>query len=173
MQVAKGVVFQEPNGPYNDSQFDLSSICTSAKHLFGLPGFLSKRDAWAGSFDELLLDTPRPIEDMPMHLPDAPKPKVPFGPGGPSPPISSSFDQPPPRQLLDDDSGAAIADKNLPRHCSTNGECAAPGGATQKQRNTIHQFAAAFGREPPAGMDTLSYHQAAEWLHQAFVDVAK
>eukprot|EP01052_Picozoa_sp_SAG31_P041257 SAG31_NODE_6206_length_2122_cov_1.416708_1_plen_106_part_10 len=98
MQVAKGTVFQDPKGPYNDSQFDLSSICTSAKHLFGLPGFLSKRDAWAGSFDELLLDTPRSIEDMPMHLPDAPKPKVPFAP---SPPISSSFDKPPPRQLLD------------------------------------------------------------------------
>ena len=171
MQVAKGTVFQDPKGPYNDSQFDLSSICTSAKHLFGLPGFLSKRDAWAGSFDELLLDTPRSIEDTPMHLPAAPKPKVPFAP---SPPISSSLDnQPPPRQLLDDGYEAATADENLPRHCSTNGDCAAPGEATQKQRNTIHQFAAAFGRELPAGMDGLSYHQAAEWLHQTFVDVAK
>ena len=171
MQVAKGTVFQDPTGPYNDSQFDLSSICTSAKHLFGLPGSLSKRDAWAGSFDELLLDTPRSSEDMPLHLPAAPKPKVPFAP---SPPISSSLDKkPPPRQLLDDGYEAATADENLPRHCSTNGDCAAPGQATHKQRNTIHQFAAAFGRELPAGMDGISYHQAAEWLHQTFVDVAK
>ncbi len=68
--VAKGTVFQEPRGPTNTSQFDLSSISSTVKTLFSLPDFLTKRDAWAGSFEELLLDTPR--DDTPLHLPLAP-----------------------------------------------------------------------------------------------------
>ena len=40
------------------------------KTLFSLPNFLTKRDAWAGSFEELLLDEPR--DDTPLHLPLAP-----------------------------------------------------------------------------------------------------
>jgi hypothetical protein len=68
--VAKGAVFQEPTGPTNTSQFDLSSIAATAKTLFKLPDFLTKRDAWAGSFEELLLDQPR--DDTPLHLPLAP-----------------------------------------------------------------------------------------------------
>ena len=42
------------------------------QNLFNLTTFLTKRDAWAGSFDELLLDTPR--MDTPYHLPEAPAP---------------------------------------------------------------------------------------------------
>ena len=43
----------------------------TTKNLFGIPGFLTHRDAWAGSFHELLtLDTPR--TDAPMHLPEPP-----------------------------------------------------------------------------------------------------
>ena len=33
--IPKGSVFQEPKGPYNTSQFELSSICSTAKTLFG------------------------------------------------------------------------------------------------------------------------------------------
>ena len=40
-------------------QWDHTSMLATAKTLFGLPGFLTKRDAWAGSFEELLLDSPR------------------------------------------------------------------------------------------------------------------
>ena len=77
--VAKGSVFQEPKkGPTENSQFDLSSISATVKNLFNLTSFLTKRDAWAGSFDELLMDEPR--TDCPMHLPDAPKPASPWGP---------------------------------------------------------------------------------------------
>ena len=47
--IPAGTVFQEPKGPYNDSQFDLTSLCSTAKHLFGVPGFLTMRDAWAGA----------------------------------------------------------------------------------------------------------------------------
>ena len=47
----------------------------TTKNLFGIPGFLTHRDAWAGSFHELLtLDTPR--TDAPMHLPEPPAPHV-------------------------------------------------------------------------------------------------
>jgi hypothetical protein len=40
--VPAGTVFQEPRGPYADSQFDLSSMAATIKHLFGVPGFLTQ-----------------------------------------------------------------------------------------------------------------------------------
>jgi len=75
--IAKGGVIQAPKGPRKSSQFELSSICSTAKMLFNLSSFLTQRDAWAGSFEELLLDEVRPDADCPMHLPDAPKPWTP------------------------------------------------------------------------------------------------
>lgn len=75
--IAKGEVIQTPSGPTPTSQFELSSICSTAKTLFNLSSFLTKRDAWAGSFESLLLDSPRPDSDCPMHLPDAPAPWAP------------------------------------------------------------------------------------------------
>lgn len=39
--------------------------------MFNLPSFLTKRDAWAATFDDLFLTTPR--TDCPETLPDAPK----------------------------------------------------------------------------------------------------
>ena len=75
--IAKGKVIQTPSGPTPTSQFELSSICSTAKTLFNLSSFLTKRDSWAGSFESLLLDTPRPDSDCPMHLPDAPPPWTP------------------------------------------------------------------------------------------------
>jgi len=82
---------QEPTGPTKTSQFEHSSISATITNLFNLsrdkdwalgpvPGFLTQRDAWAGSFHELLsLDEPR--TDCPMHLPTPPVPATPF-PGG-------------------------------------------------------------------------------------------
>ena len=75
--VARGSVFQEPRGPTNTSQFELTSVPATVKTLFNLTSFLTKRDAWAGSFEELLLDAPR--GDAPMHLPDAPPAAAPRG----------------------------------------------------------------------------------------------
>ena len=45
-----------------------------------MPGFLTQRDAWAGSFHELLTEE-IPREDCPLHLPTPPVPATPF-PGG-------------------------------------------------------------------------------------------
>jgi len=82
--VGKGVVFQEPKGPTNTSQFDLTSVPATVKNLFNLTTFLTKRDAWAGSFDELLLDAPR-TDSMPLHLPEAPPASSPWDPVPPTP----------------------------------------------------------------------------------------
>jgi len=58
--IPKGTVFQEPKGPSSTSQYEHASIPATIRQLFGLPEFLTKRDAWAGTFLELLtLDAPR------------------------------------------------------------------------------------------------------------------
>ena len=57
--VGKGAVFQEPqHGPFNTSQFELTSLPATVKNLFNLSFFLTNRDAWAGNFEELLLEMP-------------------------------------------------------------------------------------------------------------------
>ena len=106
---------------------------------------------------------------------------MPFGPGGHVPPPAPPWDYigkgqkkppQPQRQLLEVEEAAAA--EGLPRHCSaTTGKCAAPGESTQKQRNTITQFAAALGRPPPADLARLSYAEASEWLHRAFPVLAE
>ena len=46
--VPKGTVIHDPVGPAADSKYELTSIAATVKNLFGLPNFLTKRDAWAG-----------------------------------------------------------------------------------------------------------------------------
>lgn len=70
--IPPGVV-QEPTGPTNTSQWEHSSIPATVKELFGLPEFLTQRDAWAGSLTELLTND-EPSTQGPVHLPDAPAP---------------------------------------------------------------------------------------------------
>ena len=65
-----GAVFQEPDGPFNTSQFELTSVASTVKTLFNLSSFLTKRDEWAGEFYSLLRDEPRDEADMPKHLPE-------------------------------------------------------------------------------------------------------
>jgi len=73
--VPKGTVFQEPKGPYITSQFNLASIPATVKNIFNLSSFLTKRDAWSGSFDELLLPLAGgPRTDTPLHFPTEPPP---------------------------------------------------------------------------------------------------
>jgi len=73
--LAKGTVVSEPAvKPYNDSQYDGTSIVATIKRLFDLPDFLTKRDAWSASFDHLFDELAAPRNDTPMHLPDAPPP---------------------------------------------------------------------------------------------------
>ena len=74
--VEKGRVIHKPDGPFPDSVYEHSSIPASLKDIFGLPNFLTKRDAWAGSFlSELTLSSPR--KDTIEHTPEAPPPAAP------------------------------------------------------------------------------------------------
>ena len=78
----KGTVVSEPPAaakPFNDSQYDGTSIAATVKRLFELPSFLTRRDAWAASFDHLFDELPAPRTDAPMHLPDAPPPTARHG----------------------------------------------------------------------------------------------
>eukprot|EP00249_Psilotum_nudum_P036345 c6857_g1_i1 orf=255-1811(-) len=72
--IEKGTVVHRPIGPTPSSEFEHSSIPATLKKLFNLPsGFLTKRDAWAGTFESVLSrSTPR--TDCPVTLPDAPEP---------------------------------------------------------------------------------------------------
>ena len=65
--------------PFNDSQYDGTSIVSTIKRLFDLPAFLTKRDAWSASFDHLFDTLATPRTDTPMHLPDAPPPTARHG----------------------------------------------------------------------------------------------
>eukprot|EP01062_Namystynia_karyoxenos_P030711 TRINITY_DN22891_c0_g1_i1.p1 TRINITY_DN22891_c0_g1~~TRINITY_DN22891_c0_g1_i1.p1 ORF type:complete len:501 (+),score=103.78 TRINITY_DN22891_c0_g1_i1:105-1607(+) len=78
--ISKGTVVHEPEGPEPDSQYDSTSIIATVKNIFGLPSFLTRRDAWAGSFDKLFEQRQQPRTDAPLHLPSAPPPKP--RPGG-------------------------------------------------------------------------------------------
>lgn len=77
--VPKGTVISEPadhEKPAGNSEFDLTSIISTVKNLLGGADAgvqpLTKRDAWAATFDTRLSE-PSPRTDCPMHLPDAPK----------------------------------------------------------------------------------------------------
>ncbi|KAF7825949.1 non-specific phospholipase C3-like [Senna tora] len=62
-----GTVLHEPSGPEETSQYEHSSIPATVKKIFNLPQFLTKRDAWAGTFETLLTrNTPR--TDCPVTL---------------------------------------------------------------------------------------------------------
>uniref|UniRef100_A0A803KRK0 Uncharacterized protein n=1 Tax=Chenopodium quinoa TaxID=63459 RepID=A0A803KRK0_CHEQI len=67
--IDKGTVIRKPDGPTPTSEFEHSSIPATVKRLFNLKSnFLTKRDAWAGSFEKYfyLRDTPR--EDCPVSI---------------------------------------------------------------------------------------------------------
>lgn len=80
--IEKGVVVSEPppaQKPFPTSQYELTSIIATARKLLRELGGskpLTKRDAWAATFEHLIwnstLDQPR--TDCPLHLPNAPKP---------------------------------------------------------------------------------------------------
>jgi hypothetical protein len=168
-------------------------VVATAKHLFGVPGFLTRRDAWAGSFHELLtLTTPR--TDAPMHLPDGP-------------PIHAEREKERERRRLQqleeeenlnlmgsEEAAAAATDgeeqEQSPRHCSSSsssssssaaatasagggGECAADGDSvTQKQRNRIKVFSAMTNSVAPseAELAAMTKDEAAQWQHERWAE---
>jgi hypothetical protein len=59
-------VIHAPNGPQETSQYEHSSIPATVKKLFNLhSNFLTKRDAWAGTFENYLKIRKTPRTDCP------------------------------------------------------------------------------------------------------------
>lgn len=65
--IERGTVLHGPSGPYETSQFEHSSIPATVKKIFNLKEFLTKRDAWAGTFEVVLTRT-SPRTDCPVTL---------------------------------------------------------------------------------------------------------
>lgn len=61
-------VVHGPDGPTTSSQFEHSSISGTVKKIFNLPDFLTKRDAWAGTFENILYGRNTPRTDCPGAL---------------------------------------------------------------------------------------------------------
>ncbi|KAK3198354.1 hypothetical protein Dsin_021769 [Dipteronia sinensis] len=58
--IEPGTVLHRPSGPEATSEFEHSSIAATLKRIFNLKEFLTKRDAWAGTFDVVInRSTPR------------------------------------------------------------------------------------------------------------------
>ncbi|KAL3537185.1 hypothetical protein ACH5RR_000551 [Cinchona calisaya] len=67
--IEKGAVIHGPSGPYPTSEYEHSSIPATVKKIFNLKEFLTKRDAWAGTFESVISrDSPR--TDCPETLPE-------------------------------------------------------------------------------------------------------
>ncbi|KAG6537781.1 non-specific phospholipase C2-like [Zingiber officinale] len=67
--IEKGTVIHGPNGPTPTSEYEHSSIPATVKKLFDLPSFLTKRDAWAGTFEGIVQTRTTPRSDCPVQLP--------------------------------------------------------------------------------------------------------
>lgn len=69
--IEKGTVIHGPNGvPSPTSEYEHSSIPATVKKIFDLPSpYLTKRDAWAGSFEGIVLSRTEPRTDCPEQLP--------------------------------------------------------------------------------------------------------
>jgi hypothetical protein len=143
--IPKNLAIQRPTGPDPTSQFDLTSNIATAKNLFGLKSFLTKRDAWAGSLTELLtLDKAR--DDCPLHFPDAPPPAGPWTAPGTT---NTDTDL---RRL------AALAeDAREPQHCSAQRQvCEGSASVTERQKRLIRKLANHFPGSAP-DMEDITY----------------
>uniref|UniRef100_A0A0D3EIK7 Uncharacterized protein n=1 Tax=Oryza barthii TaxID=65489 RepID=A0A0D3EIK7_9ORYZ len=74
--IRKGtVVGRPPGGPTPTSEYEHSSIPATIKKIFNLSSdFLTRRDAWAGTFEHLFTDLDEPRTDCPETLPEIPPP---------------------------------------------------------------------------------------------------
>ncbi|MBA0790080.1 hypothetical protein Gohar_014749, partial [Gossypium harknessii] len=60
-----------PKGPTPNSEFEHSSIPATIKKIFNLSSnFLTHRDAWAGTFEDVVSHLTSPRTDCPETLPD-------------------------------------------------------------------------------------------------------
>lgn len=136
----------------------------------------------AGTFEELLLDEPRPDSDCPLHLPEAPPPAKPWDPP-PGQPGTKSSDaaifQPPDGDDDDDDGRRALrraavdpisgaAAEVVPQHCSSwhGGEeeqCRGANVPNLKQRRNVRLLAGLLGAPEP-DVDAMTYAETEIWI---------
>jgi hypothetical protein len=174
--IGKNEVFQDPKAPFgipgrspfNTSKFELTSVAASVKHLFNLSMFLTKRDAWSGNFEELLLDEPRQESDMPMHLPDAPPPQKPWS----APPAALPSPYPPsaiPPLDPPDNGRRALSEEAAgggptPQHCGLQeATCNGLEVVNVRQRRYIKLYSK-LTMTPEPDYDALTFADAEAWL---------
>ena len=63
----------ESQKPFATSQFDHTSMIATTRKLFGIKEPMTRRDAWAATFEDIL-SLSQPRSDAPMKAPAAPKP---------------------------------------------------------------------------------------------------
>ena len=113
----------------------------------------TKRDAWAGSFEELLtLDSPR--TDCPLHFPE-------------SPPVAAPWTCPGCQNTESELRRLEVADGPEGQHCpASTGVCEGTAAVTQKQRRMInHLMSTGVTTEADQpDWDTLTFAEAEEWI---------
>ena len=156
-KVPKGAVFQEPKkGPYNTSQFDLTSVASTLHKIFNLSTPLTRRTQWSGTFDELLLPYPRPEAEMPMPLPDAPATAEPWGFLG--------------REDDDDDDRHRQLQQHgaQPLHCgATESVCRGRDVLSVKQQRLVSTWSELTGQSAPKDVESMRPAAADKWLAEA------
>lgn len=73
--IKKGTLIKAPKAsqkPFSTSQWDLSSIPATMNKMFSLGDFLTKRDTWAATFENLFETLDEPRQDCPATLPYVP-----------------------------------------------------------------------------------------------------
>ena len=169
-------VFQEPkHGPFNTSQFDLTSVASTVGKLFNLSTPLSRRTMWSGTFDELLLPESRPDSEMPMHLPEAPLPSEPWVPPPTNNDIVSSGlhhdddeDEERERRRLSQEAFLAPS-ANRAQHCgASDGVCRGHDVLSVKQERLMRHYAELTQSQLPDvdAMGAFTPKQADRWLAQ-------
>jgi len=69
--IKKGTVIHKPS---NGTHFEHASVAATFKKWFNLTSYLTKRDQWAGTFEDIASELSSPRTDCPMTLPTPPTP---------------------------------------------------------------------------------------------------
>lgn len=139
--------------PFASSQWTLSSVLATVQKVLGLKGGpLTKRDAWAATFDNLLATRTTPRDDCPLTLPALPPPQ----PGQLARQLALPLDEHMQwvvKSLCELTEGADGRDQNADQpllaglggvgpYCETLGICRDAGSACGANLTTVADFAA-------------------------------
>jgi hypothetical protein len=70
--IPKGLIVHEPtNGPEPSSRYEHSSVPATVRRLFNITESLTRREAWAATFEHIL-SLPTPRTDCPLTMPEVP-----------------------------------------------------------------------------------------------------